>query len=172
VKLTTQVKRLVERRKGILLDLSLGGQKQDRSVAMRPGGDIPHPPTEIPFPLPDACVHTAVVTHVVEYLGPDSFFAWWDEMWRVMQPSGVVYISGPYGGEESHGWLSDPTHRTRVMEQSFSWLDPRTPVYAMHDDLGRQRPKPWYPLTISRVPGPHGTLSYNVTLQKPKAVKK
>lgn len=161
--------KLLERRKGILLDLSLGGQKQDRSVSLRRGGDIEHSPLNLPFPLPAACVHTAVVTHVLEYLDQASFFPWWDELWRVLQPAGVVYVSGPYGGEESHGWLSDPTHRTRVIEQSFSWLDPRTPIYAMHDDIGRRRPKPWYPLTLARVPGTHGTLSYNVTLQKPKA---
>jgi hypothetical protein len=63
-------------------------------------------------------------------------------------------------------------HCTRVIEQSFAWLDPRTPFYEVHDNLGRPRPKPWHPLTLSRVPGAHGTLSYNVTLQKPKAVKK
>lgn len=163
-----RVKQLIERKKGILLDVSLGGEPQPRSVALRQGGDISHPPTKVPFPLPDACVHTAVVTHVLEYLEPTAFFRWWDELWRVMQPSGVVYISGPYGGDESCGWLSDPEHRTRVIEQSFAWLDPRTPFYEVHDNLGRRRPKPWHPLTLSRVPGAHGTLSYNVTLQKPK----
>lgn len=171
-RLSAHTRRLLERKKGILLDVSLGGEPQPRSVALRPGGDIAHLPTRIPFPLPAACVHTAVVTHVLEYLAPEAFFAWWDELWRVMQPAGVVYVSGPYGGEESHGWLSDPAHRTRVMEQSFAWLDPRTPVYGMHAGVGRKPPKPWHPLTVSRVPGTHGTLSYNVTLAKPKAAKR
>jgi hypothetical protein len=27
------------------------------------------------------------------------------------------------------------------------------------------KPKPWHPLAIARVPGTHGTISYNVTLQ-------
>jgi hypothetical protein len=167
---TSRIRTLLERKKGVLLDISLGGPPQERSVSMRRGGDIAHSPLRIPFPLPDACVHTAVVTHVLEYLD-GQFFQWWDELHRVMQPNGVVYVSGPYGGDESHGWLSDPQHRTRVVEQTFAWLDPRTPVYALHDDVGRPRPKPWHPLTIARVPGTHGTLSYNVTLVKPKASK-
>jgi hypothetical protein len=167
-----QVKKVIARKKGILLDVSLGGEAQPRSVSLRIGGDIPHVPTKLPFPLPDECVHTAVVTHVLEYLEPSSFFKWWDELWRVVQPSGIVYVSGPYGGDESCGWISDPMHRTRVIEQSFAWLDPRTPFYEVHDNLGRPRPKPWHPLALSRVPGAHGTLSYNVTLQKPKQEKK
>jgi hypothetical protein len=164
---TLRTKRLLERKRGILLDVSLGGEKQPRSVALRRGGDISHSPLTLPFPLPDACVHTAVITHVLEYLDPDRFFPWWNELWRIMQPAGIVYISGPYGGDESHGWLSDPLHRTRIVEQTFAWLDPRTPIYALHDSIGRPRPKPWYPLTISRVPGTHGTFGYNSTLRKP-----
>jgi hypothetical protein len=171
-----QVKKLLARKKGILLDISLGGETQPRSVHMSPMGDLKYDPTwralgphfHQKFPLPDSCVHTAVVTHVLEYLAPQQFFTWWDELHRVMQPSGIVYVSGPYGGDESCGWISDPQHVTRVIEQSFAWLDPRTPFYEVHDNLGRPRPKPWHPLTLSRVPGAHGTLSYNVTLQKPK----
>ncbi len=174
-----QVRKIVARKKGIVLDVSLGGETQPRSVHLSPKGDIKFDPTwralqphfTQKFPLPSACVHTAVVTHVLEYVAPQLFFAWWDELWRVMQPSGIVYVSGPYGGDESCGWISDPEHRTRVIEQSFMWLDPRTPFYEVHDNLGRKRPRPWHPLALSRVPGAHGTLSYNVTLQKPKAVK-
>jgi hypothetical protein len=168
---TAALRKLLARKKGILLDVSFGGEPQERSVALRKGGDLSQSPLKLPFPLPAACVHTAVVTHVLEYLEPDAFFDWWDELWRVMQPAGIVYCSGPYGGDESAGWLSDPTHKTRVIEQSFAWLDPRTPVYALHDQVGRKRPKPWHPLALARVPGPQGTFSYNVTLAKPKAQK-
>jgi hypothetical protein len=169
---TAAILKMVERKKGILLDVSFGGEKQERSIALRPGGDVNHRPTRLPFPLPSSCVHTAVVTHVLEYVVPEQFFAWWNELHRIMQPGGIVYCSGPYGGDESHGWLSDPEHRTRIVEQSFAWLDPRTPIYEMHASVGRKQPLPWYPLTVARVPGPQGTLSYNVTLQKPVPPKR
>lgn len=163
------VEKLIARKKGLLLDVSLGGTPQERSVTLSPAGDIPHDPRRLPFPLPDGCVNTAVVTHVLEYLEPNLFFAWWDELWRVMQPKGVVYVSGPYGGDESQGWLSDPTHKTRVLENSFLWLDPRGPLYELHASLGRPTPKPWHPLQMARVPGTQGTVSYNVMCE---AVKK
>jgi hypothetical protein len=163
---TPRVRKLLTKKKGLLLDISFGGTPQPRSVTLGPNGDIKHHPCSLPFPLPKASVHTAVVTHVLEYLPPEKFFAWWDEMWRVVQPEGLVYVSGPYGGDDSLGWLSDPTHRTRILEQSFAWLDPRTPLYAVHPSVGRKIPKPWWPLQLARVPGTEGTISYNCMLQK------
>ncbi len=160
-----QLAKLIEKKKGLLLDISLGGTPQPRSVTLSPAGDVPHDPRRLPFPLPSSCVNTAVVTHVLEYVHPSLFFDWWDELHRVMQTRGVVYISGPYGGEESHGWLSDPQHLTRIMESSFSWLDPRLPFYVDHQARGRRAPRPWHALSISRVPGTHGTISYNAMLE-------
>jgi hypothetical protein len=160
------VHKILIRKKGIMLDISFGGKPQPRSVTLGPSGDVKHDPRKTPFPLPKECVHTAVVTHVLEYLEPAQFFGWFDELHRVMQPFGTVYMSGPYGGDESWGWLSDPTHKTRVLEQSFAWLDPRTPLYKEHEKVGRKTPKPWWPLTLARVPGVDGTISYNVMLQK------
>lgn len=162
----TRIEKLITGKKGVLLDISFGGTPQARSLSLSPKGDVRQHPCKIPFPLPDGCVHTAVVTHVLEYLAPEMFFKWFDELWRVVQPLGTVYLSGPYGGDESLGWLSDPTHKTRVVEQSFAWLDPRTPLYALHPDVGRKTPRPWYPMTLARVPGTEGTVSYNCTLQK------
>jgi len=160
----SKIEKLLARKKGILLDISLGGVPQERSVVMT--ADLKHSPLVLPFPLPDACVNTAVVTHVLEYLEPVQFFAWWDELHRVMQPHGICHVSGPYGGDESHGWLSDPAHKTRIIETSFAWLDPRTPLYTLHEGVGRQTPKPWHPLGIARVPGTQSSISYNATLQK------
>lgn len=157
-----QLATLLARKRGIMLDISLGGATQPGAVTM---ADLGHDPRELPFPLPTGCVHTAVVTHVLEYLAPEQFFAFWDEVHRILRPGGVVYVSGPYGGDESAGWLSDPTHKTRVMEQSFAWLDPRLPFYAENAACGRPTPKPWHPIQLTRVPGPNSTYGYNVMLQ-------
>ena len=165
--------RIVRAKTGILLDISLGGTPQENTtLVLSQYADV----RKLPFPLPAGSVHTAVVTHVLEYLDPLALFAWFDDLHRIMKPRGVVYLSGPYGGDEQQGWLSDPQHRIRVIESTFAWLDPRTPLYALHDTVGRRRPKPWHPLTIARVPGEQSTVSYNVMMQavdgKPKVSKK
>lgn len=157
---------LIRQKSGILLDISFGGTPQPRAVVLGPEGDIRQLPTDLPLRLPDATVHTCVVTHVLEFLDPSQFFLWFDELHRIMQPWGVVYFSGPYGGEESTGWLSDPSHRVRITEQTWAWLDDRTPFYAINTSVGRRLPKPWHLQSFTRVPAMHGTISYNVVLQQ------
>jgi len=159
------VKKLLKARRGLILDISFGGKPQARSVTLSPHGDIRHDPRKTPLPIPTASVHTAVVTHVLEYLDPVTFYDWFDELHRIMLPDGLAYFSGPYGGDESWGWLSDPTHRVRVVEQTFAWLDPRLPFYEKHTECPRKKPKPWLTEGIARVPGAHGTYSYNAALR-------
>ena len=165
---------IIRQKKGVLADISFGGTPQPNAVTIGPKGDIPLDPAFLwnayeTQELPDGFIHTAVVTHVLEYVHQDCFFQWWNGLHRLMQPNGIVYVSGPYGGDESQGWLSDPCHMTRVVEQSFAWLDPRTPFYALHESVGRPQPKPWHPQNLARVPGTHGTVSYNVVLQAVKS---
>lgn len=170
---------LLRRRRGVLLDISLGGQPQPNAVTMQElwttrrrehgittaqARRVLPPALRLPFPLPDQCVHTAVVTHVLEYLDPSQFFQWWDELHRVMRVGGIVHVSGPYGADDSAGWLSDPTHKTRIVEPTFAFLDPTAPPYQTHASVGRPTPKPWRVMAFSRVPATFGTYSYNVTL--------
>jgi len=155
------IDRIVKAKSGIKLDLSLGGQPDPTAVSI---ADLKMDPLKIPFPVPTGSVHTVVMVHLLEYLDPAQFFRWMDELHRVMRPGGLVFASGPYGGDESQGWLSDPTHRLRIVEQSFSWLDPRFPFYALHPSIGRPTPRPWHVLQARRAPGTHGTVSYEVIL--------
>jgi len=161
-KVNKRIQQMLVKKRGILLDISLGGVTQEGAVTM---ADLQHDPRTLPFPLPDGCVHTAVITHVLEYLPPSQFFAFWDEVHRIVRPKGSVFVSGPYGGDGSHGWLADPLHQTRVIEQSFAWLDPRLPFYEQAPTLGRAIPKPWHTVQVQRVPGTHGTYGYNVHMQ-------
>lgn len=163
------VNALLESKKGILLDISFGGTRQERSVTYGPYGDFDLDPAATIRELPANCVNTAIVTHVLEFIAPHVFYRWFDSLHYVMQPNGVVYFSGPYGGDESFGWISDPSHRIRIVEETFHWFDPATPFYEIHQKhLSRPAPKPWKILTSARVPGPYGTLSYNVTMQAKK----
>lgn len=165
------VRRLEQKRGGILLDISFGGTPQPRSVTLGPQGDVKQNPAKPKFPFSDAVVHTSVVTHVLEYVHPSDFFAWFDELWRITRRLGLVHISGPYGGDDNMGWVSDPAHLTRVVEQTFTWLDPRMPPYQWHAERGRKQPKPWHTLGVARVPADQGTFSYNCTLQKAEVAK-
>lgn len=158
----TRAAAMAKKRAGIVLDISLGGVPQANAVTMR---ELKHDPRKVGFPLPPHSVTTAVIVHVLEYLDPKQWFRWWDALHFIMRPYGVVYASGPYGGDDSQGWLSDPTHRVRVVEQSFSWLDPQLPHFELHPTVGRRFPQPWHTLAIARVPGSHGTVSYNATMQ-------
>jgi hypothetical protein len=164
---------IVKRKAGILLDLSLGGTPQPNSVTC---AELRMNPLKVPFPLPTASVHTCVATHILEFVDPTKVWRWFDELHRVMRPGGTVYFSGPYGGDESVGWVSDPSHRVRITETTFAWLDPRFPFAQQHGDMGRKQPKPWHVLQATRAPGTHGTTSYQVVLRsqgvgKPKAPK-
>jgi len=153
--------RLLRSKAGLLLDISPGGTPQENAIVLSTYANV----LMLPFPLPTASVHTAVLTHVLEYLAPELFFPWWDDLWRIMKPKGIVYVSGPYGGDDHHGWITDPAHRVRIVEQSFAWLDPRTPLYELHAAAGRRPPKPWHTLTTARVPASQDTISYNAMLQ-------
>src|SRR5262245_14494576 len=98
------VRSLLSKRSGILLDVSLGGDPQPNSVTFK---ELKCSPLTVSWPLPDRSVHTAVVMHVLEFLPHERFWSWMDELHRVMRPGGTAYVTGVYGGEESIGWLSD-----------------------------------------------------------------
>lgn len=157
-----QAATLVRGKAGVLLDVSLGGEPQANAVTFR---ELGHDPTVVPWPLPSGSVHTAIVRHVLEYVEPARVFAWFDELHRVMRTGGIAYVSGPYGGDDSAGWLSDPTHRTRIVEATFAWLDPAAPPYGLHADAARPTPRPWKTILMARVPGTIGTISYNGVIQ-------
>lgn len=149
---------LLRARRGVLLEVALDGERQPQAVRLGPTGDVPHDPFTLPWPLPARCAHTVVVPHVTEFGDPTQWDAWWGEVHRVAQPGAKVYVSGPYGGEESYAWVRNPRHRIRVVEHTFGDLDPR----AEHYVAGRA---PFYLRAFTRVPGPEFTTSYNAILE-------
>ena len=77
---------LVRKKSGILLDLSLGGTPQPNSVTC---AELRMDPRQVEWPLPSHSVHTAVCTHVLEYVDPPRVWQWFDELHRVMRPGGI-----------------------------------------------------------------------------------
>ena len=153
--------RALRAKRAILLDVSLTGPPQTHAVWLAPSGDVPHDPRVLPWPLPSQCAHTAVVPHVLEYLDPATWDAWWTELHRVLRPKGRVYISGPYGGDLSVAWFDDPRHRMRITGEGLRHLDvrARTP-----EEQTRPLP-PWHVVSFTRLPVGGGRIHYNAILE-------
>jgi hypothetical protein len=133
------VKSVIEKKAGILLDIGCGETKRKGFVRldMRPleGIDIVHDLEEFPYPLNDESCLTIVASHVIEHIKPWKFIPMMDELWRIMKYEGQLAISMPYGF--SSGFLQDPTHCNMCNHSTWQYFDSRFPLYTIY------RPKSW-----------------------------
>lgn len=132
MEISVDIEKLIRDNSGIRLDIGCGASKQPGFVGMdiRPIAgvvDIVHDFEQIPWPLPDACVSSAVASHVVEHINPVKFgfINWMNELWRVMRYDGKVALALPHG--YSPGYLQDPTHCNACNETTFAYFDPLEP---------------------------------------------
>jgi len=137
----------INKKLGIKLDLGCGGNKQSGFVGMDirkvAGVDIVHDAENPPYPLPDACCHQVLMSHLIEHMCPKKIFGVMNEIWRVMKPQGQLMISSPYGG--SDGFWQDPTHTHGWNQATVYYFDPypanmngqRSFLYDIY------KPKPW-----------------------------
>lgn len=102
---------------------------------------VQHDLENVPWPLPDGCASIIQASHIMEHILPRKFIPVMDEMWRVLEPGGQAWITGPYGW--SHGFIQDPTHTKPLNETLFAYFTPK-------DWTGRDsvlftiyEPKPW-----------------------------
>lgn len=147
---------LLEGKSGIKLDIGCGANKQGEDwvgmdVQAMPGVDIVHDLLDIPWPLPDESVLTAITSHVLEHIPKTQviyregrletihpFIMVMDEIWRVMKPDGNFAIAVPHGA--SKGFIQDPTHAAPLNEITWAYFDPEAfggLFYSFY------RPKPW-----------------------------
>lgn len=134
----------INAKKGIMLDVGCGGNKQSENhvgldIRPLPGVDIVWNMEETPYPIPaDSCT-SILASHVVEHINPANFgmIRVFDEWWRIMKPNGRLMIACPYG--VSKGFQQDPTHTKPVNEDTFTYFDPthRNGLWNIY------RPKPW-----------------------------
>lgn len=124
---------------GLLLDIGCGSAKQTNFLGMDsrplPGVDIVHDLEEFPYPLPDECVLTCIASHVLEHMKPWLTIDIFNEVWRIMKPGGQWLISLPYAG--SFGYWQDPTHINGFNEATFTYFDPKEPLFDIYC------PMPW-----------------------------
>lgn len=124
--LSPTAQRALEDARGILLDVGCGANKQPGAFGMdvRPvhGVDLVWDLTQTPWPLPDNCAHTVVLSHVWEHIPPWRTLAVMEEVHRVCRPNAGVFIAGPYG--LGYRYVQDPTHCNPVNESTFEYWDP------------------------------------------------
>ncbi len=133
------MKGLLKNKAGIRLDIGCGENKQPNFIGLdiRPvkGVDIVHDAQDFPYPIPDSCCLQVLLSHLWEHIEPKNRVKLMDEIWRIMKPDGQLLISTPY--YLSFGAYQDPTHYPCPNEATFTYFDPKYPLYQVY------KPKPW-----------------------------
>jgi len=95
------------------------------NVDARPlrGVDVVHDLNDLPWPWEDGKFGKVDATDILEHL--DDVVVVVDEIWRVLEPGGMLWIRGPH--QFGRNWLMDPTHQRAFNEFSFDYLDPNLP---------------------------------------------
>lgn len=126
-------------KRGIQLDLGAGGNRQPDFVTLDirrlPNVDIVWDVQKFPYPLPNECCRTILMSHLWEHIEPKYRIKVMNELWRIMKPKGQLLISSPY--YLSPGSAQDPTHYTCPNENTFAYFDPNIPLWQIY------KPKPW-----------------------------
>jgi SAM-dependent methyltransferase len=126
-------------KKGIRLDIGCGEAKQPNWVGMDrrkvKGVDIVHDAQDFPYPFEDESCFQVLLSHLWEHIEPKNRIDLMNEIWRIMKPDGQLLISVPY--YLSLGACQDPTHYTCPNEATFTYFDPKLPLYNVY------KPKPW-----------------------------
>ena len=134
------VKTVVEKNKGIRLDIGCGGNKNEGFVGMdkRPlkGVDIVHDLEQFPYPIEDNSCLMITGSHIVEHIKPWLMIDFMNELWRIMKPGGQLAFAHPYGW--SFGYIQDPTHCNPCNEATWQYFDPKYPLYQIY------QPKSWH----------------------------
>ena len=77
-----------------------------------------------PIPLPDDSVDIAVANHVLEHIGRQGetyeWFAFWEELYRVLVPDGELRFESPL--YDSVWCYADPSHTRALSPQAFVFL--------------------------------------------------
>jgi hypothetical protein len=140
MKIPVKVTKLLKKyKRGVRLDLGCGGNKQEGFIGVDKrklsNVDIIHDLEVFPYPFPDDSVSVILMSHVVEHIKPWLMIDLFNELWRITEVGGQLWISMPYG--YSQGFLQDPTHCNPRNEATWTYFDPDCELYRIY------RPRPW-----------------------------
>lgn len=114
------------------LNLACGQTKLDGYVGVDVASgehvDVVHDLLTFPWPFEESSVSHAYASHFLEHIphqiggtAQDGFFAFFDELWRVMEPEGEAHFVVPYG--IGNRGMQDPTHTRYIVPDTFYYLD-------------------------------------------------
>lgn len=155
----TDVEALVRGQAGIRLDVGCGARKNGPDwvgLDDHAAADIRHDYRVTPWPLPDACVHTAALSHVWQYIPPDRSYAVMAELHRVCRHGADVFLVAPYA--DSYLFLSDPEAVAMSTERTWVYWDNRSPNWQ------KRQPPVFHLLSARRVPLP-GSVDHQAHLR-------
>lgn len=98
-----------------------GAYNHDRTH-FAPHVDVAWDLNATPWPWADEQIDTIVAHSVLEHL--DSFYAFFDEAWRILTPGGTIEVIVPRWDHVNVA--IDPTHKRGYHAESFDFLDPDT----------------------------------------------
>lgn len=130
---------------GVWLDVGCAGnpQKGDfvgMDLRKGPGVNVVGDARRLPFR--QGAFEVIVMSHVFEHFEPRDTLGVMDEMHRACAPAGELWVLTPFGVSERY--LQDPTHRNPCVPGTWSYFDPRSPLYNVYT------PKPWDVVQMGR----------------------
>ncbi len=135
-----EIDAVVKENSGIRLDIGCGARKNEGFVGMDKrkldGVDIHHDLEKFPYPISDNMCLMITGSHIIEHIKPWLMNEFMNELWRIMKPGGQLAFALPYGW--SFGYIQDPTHCNPCNEATWSYYDPRHPLWTIY------QPSPWY----------------------------
>lgn len=130
-----KVRRLLESKQSVSLDIGCGPFKQDGFIGLDkrklPGVDIVCDVEKFPWPLPDSCASTVLLSHFLEHVKPWVFLDLMAELHRVCRDGAQVMAAGPYSVE--FRFVQDPTHCRPINEATFCYFDNRHPLWKVYE---------------------------------------
>lgn len=88
--------------------------------------DVEHNLEVFPYPFEGNQFKEIIMQHCIEHISRDNFPKLVQELHRISQPGGQIYISAPY--YLSRNAYTDFTHKNFMTEESFSYFDPNHPL--------------------------------------------
>lgn len=154
------IQKLLKQKSGVALDLGCGKAPQPHFIGIDkhpwPAVDLVHDLEVFPWPLPDNCAHSVLISHFWEHVKPWLTFPFMAEVHRVARHRAEIFLAGPYG--LGFRYVQDPTHCNPTNDATFYYFDTRTPkLWQVY------RPPVFHVKSFERVPAGDG-IDFNCVL--------